>query len=142
MLSRPDQVGQLLLCQPKEFSSPPYLPYNERSPCGPLPWYHLFPLASILKTVGLSGRYRITFSRPICYCLVMGRQNFYTITEAARKLKITRAAVYEAIHKGRLEAEEGKIVQVKVARGLRIPAKSLSAYRVSLLHQWVGKKTS
>lgn len=72
----------------------------------------------------------------------MGRQNFYTITEAARKLKITRAAVYEAIHKGRLEAEEGKIVQVKVARGLRIPAESLSAYRVSLLHQWVGKKTS
>lgn len=70
------------------------------------------------------------------------RKRFYTIIDAAKRLGITRAAVYEAIHKGRLEAEEGKVVQVKVARGLRIPAKSLSAYRVSLLHQWVGKKTS
>jgi len=59
-------------------------------------------------------------------------------------LGVTKAAVYKAVKQGRLDAERGKIVQVKTVkvtiRGLRIPTKSLNAYRVSMLHQWVGKK--
>lgn len=64
---------------------------------------------------------------------------YYTITEAARKLRITRASVHEAIRKGRLEATLGKIIQV--TEGWRISPTSLNHYRVSALHQWVGKKT-
>lgn len=72
------------------------------------------------------------------------KKTTYTITEAAKELGVTKAAVYKAIKQNRLEAARGKIVQVKTVkvtiRGFRIPAKSLDAYRVSLLHQWVGKK--
>jgi len=39
-------------------------------------------------------------------------KRFFTITEAARELEITKAAIYKAIKQGRLEAERGKIVQV------------------------------
>jgi len=69
----------------------------------------------------------------------MKAKRYYTITEAARKLKITRSSVHEAIRKGRLEASRGKIVQV--TEGWRISPTSLKHYRVSALHQWVGKKT-
>ncbi len=72
-------------------------------------------------------------------------KRYFTITEAARKLGITRAAVYRAVKQKRLEAREAKIIQVKTVkvtiRALRISAKSLKNYRVSMLHQWVGKKT-
>lgn len=61
----------------------------------------------------------------------------YTITEAAKKLKISRQAVHDAIKRGLLEAEKGEIVQTVWL----IPAKSLKAYRVSGVHQRVGKKT-
>jgi predicted transcriptional regulator len=66
----------------------------------------------------------------------------YTITEAAKELGITRAAVHRAIKQGRLEAERGQIIRTITARtkGWKISRKSLNAYRVSLLHQWVGKK--
>jgi len=69
----------------------------------------------------------------------MKPKRYYTITEAARKLKVTRAAVHEAIQRGRLEATQGKIIQI--TKGWRIPPTALNHYRVSLLHQWVGKKT-
>jgi excisionase family DNA binding protein len=66
----------------------------------------------------------------------------YTITEAANELGITRAAVHRAIKQGRLEAERGEIVRIikSTTKGWKISQKSLNAYRVSTLHQWVGKK--
>ena len=66
----------------------------------------------------------------------------YTITEAAEALGITRAAVHHAIKQGRLEAERGEILRVisVKTKGWKISSKSLNEYRVSLLHQWVGKK--
>jgi excisionase family DNA binding protein len=69
-------------------------------------------------------------------------QRSYTITEAAKQLGISRAAVHRAIKQGRLEAERGEIVRTITSRtrGWKISPKSLTEYRVSLLHQWVGKK--
>jgi hypothetical protein len=67
------------------------------------------------------------------------RKPYYTITEAASALGITRAAVHEAIRTQRVAAEWGEIVQV--TQGWRIPVKSLHAYQVSLSHQERGKKT-
>lgn len=69
----------------------------------------------------------------------MERKRFHTITEAAKALGITRAAVHRAIKQGRLEASRGKIVQV--TQGWRITSKSLEGYRVSTPHQQAGKKT-
>jgi excisionase family DNA binding protein len=72
----------------------------------------------------------------------LSQHRHYTITEAAKELGITRAAVHRAIKQGRLEAERGEIVRTVTTRtkGWNISRKSLNAYRVSLLHQWVGKK--
>jgi biotin operon repressor len=70
------------------------------------------------------------------------RTRYFTSTEAAKELGITRAAIHRAIKQGRLEAERGeiiKIVQTKTS-GWKISAPTLNSYRVSLLHQWVGKK--
>jgi hypothetical protein len=73
------------------------------------------------------------------------RKRHFTITEAARELGIRRQSIHEAIRKGRLEAERGYVEVVRTVktnmRAWRIPAKSLDAYRVSLLHQELGKKT-
>lgn len=68
--------------------------------------------------------------------------NYLTITEAAKVLRISRAAVHRAIKQGRLEAERGRIIKVirKNITGWKIARTSLNAYRVSLLHQWVGEK--
>lgn len=75
------------------------------------------------------------------------KKRYYTITEAAKELGITRQAVHGAIKRGLLEAQKGQITQViqirtvkRKLRGWLIPIKSLNAYRVSDLHQWVGKK--
>ena len=72
------------------------------------------------------------------------RKTHYTITEAAKKLGISRTAVHEAICKGRLDAKKGKIFQTQILKvvryGWRIPAKALANYRVSLPHQRSGKK--
>ena len=69
----------------------------------------------------------------------------YTITEAAKKLGVSRQAVHDAIKKGLLEGEKGSFVQVveinRVMRGWRIPQKSLEAYEVSASHKQRGKKT-
>jgi excisionase family DNA binding protein len=70
------------------------------------------------------------------------RTQYYTITEAAKELGITRAAVHRAIKQGRLEAERGEIIKIirATTKGWKISQPSLNSYRVSLLHQWVGKK--
>ena len=69
----------------------------------------------------------------------------YTITEAAKKLKVSRQAVHATIKRGFLDAEKGKITQERITKvtvqGWKITAKSLNTYRVSLLHQRAGKKT-
>jgi hypothetical protein len=68
----------------------------------------------------------------------------HTITEAAKQLGITRAAVHQAIRKGHLEADWGETVQVIEIRkkSWKISGDSLQKYRVSLSHQHAGKKTS
>jgi predicted transcriptional regulator len=70
------------------------------------------------------------------------KKRYYTITEAAKELGITRAAVHHAIKQRRLEAERGEIIKLVRAKtkGWKISQASLNSYRVSLLHQWVGKK--
>jgi excisionase family DNA binding protein len=70
------------------------------------------------------------------------QKSHFTVTEAAKALGITRAAVHRAIKQGRLEAERGEIIRIirAKAKGWKISRLSLNAYRVSLLHQWVGKK--
>jgi excisionase family DNA binding protein len=70
------------------------------------------------------------------------RKRSYTITEAAKELGITRAAVHRAIKQGRLEAERGEIIKLvrTKTKGWKISRPSLDSYRVSSLHQWVGKK--
>ncbi len=69
----------------------------------------------------------------------------YTITEAAKKLNVSRQPVHEAIKRGFLDAEKGKITQERIIKvtvqGWKIPAKSLDTYQVSLLHQRAGKMT-
>ena len=69
----------------------------------------------------------------------MKKKPYYTITEAARILRVTRASIHEAIKGGRIRAEMGMVVQR--TRAWRIDPKSLFAYQVSALHQAVGKKT-
>jgi len=44
----------------------------------------------------------------------------YTITEAAKKLGVKRQAIHEAIKKGRLEAERGKITHTRVVKLAKI----------------------
>lgn len=68
-------------------------------------------------------------------------RSFYTITQAAEELGLTRQAVNLAIKRGLLQARKGTI-KITV-RGWTIPAKSLDAYRsrISSLHQQLGKKS-
>ena len=58
------------------------------------------------------------------------KQTHFTISEAAKKLGVTRAALHEAIKKGRLDAKWGETVQVireKVAFDFRGGLKELSS---------------
>jgi excisionase family DNA binding protein len=70
------------------------------------------------------------------------RKRNYSVSEAAKALGITRSAVHRAIKQRRLEADRGEIIRIirSKTKGWRISAKNLNAYRVSFLHQWVGKK--
>ena len=70
----------------------------------------------------------------------MKKPKTYTLTEAAKKLGISRQAVHKAIGDGRLKAKEGKIVKTIVARGLIITEEALEAYEVSAPQQERGKK--
>jgi predicted DNA-binding protein (UPF0251 family) len=62
----------------------------------------------------------------------------YTITEAANRLGITRAAVHDAIRKKRIRATWGD-VEVTI-RALLISGDDLKKYRVDLSRQERGKK--
>lgn len=68
------------------------------------------------------------------------KKTHFTITEAAKKLGISRVAVHEAITTGRLKARRGKIRQIVEKTAWLIPRKSLENYHVSLSHQQRGKK--
>ncbi len=48
-------------------------------------------------------------------------ETYYTVAEVAQRLRVSRQAVYNWIHEGRLEA-------VKVGRMTRIPASSLAEF--------------
>jgi len=56
------------------------------------------------------------------------RKRSYTITEAAKELGITRAAVHRAIKQGRLEAARGEIIKVVRTKteGWKISERSLN----------------
>ena len=69
----------------------------------------------------------------------MAKKKHYTVSEAARELKITRSAVHLAVKKGKLNASWGKTTQVIEA--LLIDSKDLEAYRVDLTRQRSGKKS-
>jgi len=60
----------------------------------------------------------------------------FTITEAAKALGISRAAVFEAIRTGRLKAKRGQIVQTVWL----VSAGALESYQVSARHKSAGKK--
>ena len=64
---------------------------------------------------------------------------FYTIAEAAKELKCSRAALYEAINKGRLKATHGETV--KVIKTLLIAEKDFKAFQLDEHQQRRGKKT-
>jgi excisionase family DNA binding protein len=63
----------------------------------------------------------------------------FTITEAAKKLGVSRAAVHKAIKENRLDATWGETIQV--VRTLVITAENLKAYKVDSSRQERGKKT-
>jgi predicted DNA-binding protein YlxM (UPF0122 family) len=72
------------------------------------------------------------------------KKKVYSIAEAARELKITRAAVHAAIKQKRLRAKHGtfeveRVVRTKV-KGWVIDDADLRAYQVSEQHQDAGKK--
>jgi predicted DNA-binding protein (UPF0251 family) len=66
-----------------------------------------------------------------------------TLSEAAKKLGISRQAVHEAIRRGLLEAHKAKITKtiVQVAQGWVIEPDALLKYQVSQSHIIRGKKT-
>jgi len=55
----------------------------------------------------------------------MKKGKSYTITEASRKLGLTRQTLHEAIQKGQLEAKKGQLVQTVWL----IPETALDQYR-------------
>jgi predicted DNA-binding protein YlxM (UPF0122 family) len=64
------------------------------------------------------------------------QKTHYTITEAAKKLKLSRQAVHKAIKRKLLNAEWGEVTQ----KALLISAESIRSYQVSKPHQDAGKK--
>jgi predicted DNA-binding protein (UPF0251 family) len=66
----------------------------------------------------------------------MSRKSYYTITEAAKRLGLSRSTVYEAIKTGRLKASVKKVVQEIWA----IDPKSVESYIISASHQERGRK--
>jgi len=67
----------------------------------------------------------------------MAKKPYYTITEAARILGVTRESVWKAIQAGRLEAQ----LRPSTTRVWAIAPGSLGQYEVSISHQERGKKT-
>ena len=71
----------------------------------------------------------------------MAAKKTYTITEAAKELKISRQAVHKAIRRQLLHAEVGTFTELVTRKGWVITKKELDKYSVSLSHQERGKKT-
>lgn len=67
----------------------------------------------------------------------MKQRKYYTITQAAQRLGITREAVFEAIKAGKLKASLEKVL----TRMWKIDPKSVDAYLVSVSHKERGKKS-
>jgi hypothetical protein len=71
-------------------------------------------------------------------------ETFLTITEAAKRKGVSRAAIYNAIRQKRLIAEKGVFTTTKVIKitrkGWRIPESELDKYQPSDLHVYIGKK--
>lgn len=70
----------------------------------------------------------------------MKKSKSYTISEAAKKLGISRQAVHDAIKKGLLRAHWGEVIITTKATVRLISAESLKSYRPSERHQIAGKK--
>lgn len=66
---------------------------------------------------------------------------FYTITGAAKRLKISRQAVHDAIKKGLLSAERGEIIQTVKTVGWKISPSSVEKYKVDKPRRRAGKKS-
>ncbi len=64
-----------------------------------------------------------------------GSQDWVSVIEAARRLGITREAVYLAIGSGRLEAKQTPVVR----KVWRIEPASLAGFKVSASHQKRGR---
>jgi excisionase family DNA binding protein len=62
----------------------------------------------------------------------------YTITQAAKKLGVTRAAVHKAIQDKRLNAKWGKTT--RIMKALLIDEKDLKGFEVDLVQQSYRKK--
>jgi len=60
----------------------------------------------------------------------------YTITEAAKKKGVTRAAIHAAIKAGRLPAKWGN----QIVKVLQIPADALDAFQVDHQQKTRGRK--
>jgi excisionase family DNA binding protein len=69
---------------------------------------------------------------------------FYSVSEAAKLLGVSRQSIHLAINRGILKATQGKIEVTRIVktlqRGLRISETELRKYRPSEMHQWLGKK--
>jgi hypothetical protein len=66
------------------------------------------------------------------------KKTHFTITEAAKKKGVSRAAIHEAIQKGLLRARWGEVTVTK--KVLLVTAESLDSYQVSKRHRDAGKK--
>jgi hypothetical protein len=64
----------------------------------------------------------------------------YTITEAARRFRVTRATIHQAIKDKRLTARWGAVDHVVKTRALLIPAESLRKFKIDKAQQKRGKK--
>jgi hypothetical protein len=69
------------------------------------------------------------------------KKTTYTITEAAKKLGLTRAGVHRAIKRGEIAAKWTMFSQVVKRRVLLIAEKDLDGFHVDEAQQERGKKT-
>ncbi len=83
------------------------------------------------------GHLRPTARPIVLYSLPMTKKPYYTLTEAAHILGVTRESVWKAIHAGRLKARLRSIT----TRVWAITPASVEEYEVSASHQERGKKT-
>ena len=72
--------------------------------------------------------------------MILPKKKQYTITEAAKELGVTRAAVHCAIKQGRLEADWAETTQIMGKNAWLIDTSNLAQYRVDLSRQERGKK--